>query len=201
MAHSDEPEDRTASAQPGVRPGSLLVSTPDLFEATFRRTVVYMIEHNDAGSLGVVINRRSETSVQEILPQWAHLAADPKAVYAGGPVTRDAALCLATLRVGADISGIRGLRRIDGRVALVDLDADPDTIAPAIEGLRVFAGYAGWSLGQLDSEIDQYDWIVVSALASDVVSPPRADLWAQVLRRQPMPLALLSTHPVDIDLN
>ncbi|MDH6680128.1 putative transcriptional regulator [Rhodococcus sp. LBL1] len=201
MAHSEDPEDRTAPAQPAVRPGSLLVSSTELFEPTFRRTVVYVIEHNDAGSLGVVINRRSDTSVQEVLPQWADVASDPKAIYVGGPVTRDAALCLATLRTGVDITGVDGLRRIDGRVVMVDLDADPDTIAPVIEGLRIFAGYAGWTFGQLDSEIEHDDWIVLSALASDVVSPPRVDVWGQVLRRQPMPLALLATHPIDVDLN
>ncbi|CAM3166802.1 YqgE/AlgH family protein [Prescottella defluvii] len=184
-----------------VRPGSLLVSSTDLTEATFRRTVVYMLEHNDAGSLGVVLNRPSEASVQEVLPQWAPLAARPAALYVGGPVTRDAALCLATLRTGADVTGIPGLRRIDGRVVLVDLDADPERIAPVVEGLRIFAGYAGWTIGQLDAEIDHDDWIVLSALASDVISPPRTDVWGQVLRRQPMPLALLATHPIDLDLN
>lgn len=201
MAHSDEPEDRTASAQPVVRPGTLLLSSTELFEPTFRRTVVYMLEHNDAGSLGVVLNRPSETSVQEVLPQWASLAAKPQALYIGGPVTRDAALCLATVRAGVDVSGVPGLRRIDGRVVMVDLDADPEPIAAVIDGLRVFAGYAGWTIGQLDAEIDNDDWIVLSALASDVISPPRVDVWGQVLRRQPMPLALLATHPVDVDLN
>ncbi|BCN51429.1 YqgE/AlgH family protein [Rhodococcus hoagii] len=201
MAHSDEPEDRTASAQPVVRPGTLLLSSTELFEPTFRRTVVYMLEHNDAGSLGVVLNRPSETSVQEVLPQWASLAAKPQALYIGGPVTRDAALCLATVRAGVDVSGVPGLRRIDGRVVMVDLDADPEPIAAVIDGLRVFAGYAGWTIGQLDAEIDNDDWIVLSALASDVISPPRVDVWGQVLRRQPMPLALLATHPIDVDLN
>lgn len=201
MAHSDEPEDRTASAQPVVRPGTLLVSSTELFEPTFRRTVVYMLEHNDAGSLGVVLNRPSETSVQEVLPQWAPLAAEPQALYIGGPVTRDAALCLATVRAGVDVSGVPGLRRIDGRVVMVDLDADPEPVAAVIDGLRVFAGYAGWTIGQLDAEIEHDDWIVLSALASDVVSPPRVDVWGHVLRRQPMPLALLATHPIDVDLN
>ncbi|MCA1005758.1 YqgE/AlgH family protein [Rhodococcus hoagii] len=201
MAHSDEPEDRTASAQPVVRPGTLLLSSTELFEPTFRRTVVYMLEHNDAGSLGVVLNRPSETAVQEVLPQWAPLAAKPEALYIGGPVTRDAALCLATVRAGVDVSGVPGLRRIDGRVVMVDLDADPEPIAEVIDGLRVFAGYAGWTIGQLDAEIEHDDWIVLSALPSDVISPPRVDVWGQVLRRQPMPLALLATHPIDVDLN
>ena len=190
-----------ASTEPVVRPGSLLVSSTDLVEPAFRRTVIYVIEHNEAGSLGVVINRPSETSVQEVLPQWAPLAARPAALYVGGPVKRDAALCLATLRTGALIDGVAGLRRVHGRVVMVDLDSDPEVIAPLVEGVRIFAGYSGWTFGQLDSELQRDDWMVVSALPSDVVAPARIDVWAQVLRRQPLPLALLATHPIDVELN
>jgi putative transcriptional regulator len=190
-----------ASTEPVVRPGSLLVSSTDLVEPAFRRTVIYVIEHNEAGSLGVVINRPSETSVQEVLPQWAPLAASPAALYVGGPVKRDAALCLATLRTGALIDGVAGLRRVHGRVVMVDLDSDPEVIAPLVEGVRIFAGYSGWTFGQLDSELQRDDWMVVSALPSDVVAPARIDVWAQVLRRQPLPLALLATHPIDVERN
>lgn len=184
-----------------VRPGSLLVSSTDLVEPAFRRTVIYVIEHNDAGSLGVVINRPSETAVHDVLPQWAPLAAHPSALYVGGPVKRDAALCLATLRTGAQADGVEGLRRVHGRVVMVDLDSDPEVIAPLVEGVRIFAGYSGWTYGQLDSELQRDDWIVISALASDVVAPARVDVWAQVLRRQPLPLALLATHPIDVERN
>jgi putative transcriptional regulator len=190
-----------ASTEPVVRPGSLLVSSTDLVEPAFRRTVIYVIEHNEAGSLGVVINRPSETAVQEVLPQWAPLAARPAALYVGGPVKRDAALCLATLRTGALIDGVAGLRRVHGRVVMVDLDSDPEVIAPLVEGVRIFAGYSGWTFGQLDSELQRDDWMVVSALPSDVVAPARIDVWAQVLRRQPLPLALLATHPIDVERN
>ena len=201
MAHAEEPEDRTASADQVVRPGSLLVSSTELVEPTFRRTVVYIIEHNDAGSLGVVINRPSETAVHTVLPQWSDLTASPKALYVGGPVKRDSALCLATLRSGVDVDDVRGIRRVDGRVVMVDLDSEPAAIAPLVEGMRIFAGYSGWTLGQLEGELERDDWMVVSALPSDVVGPPRVDLWAQVLRRQPLPLALLATHPIDVDRN
>lgn len=184
-----------------VRPGSLLVSSTELVEPTFRRTCIYVIEHNDAGSLGVVINRPSDTAVHNVLPQWTELAAKPKALFVGGPVNRDAALCLATLRVGAVIDGVAGVRRVDGRVVMVDLDADPGQIAPLVEGVRIFAGYAGWTTGQLEFELERNDWMVISALASDVLGPPHVDLWAQVLRRQPMPLALLATHPIEVERN
>ena len=129
------------------------------------------------------------------------LAATPTDLYIGGPVKRDAALCLAVLRAGVDISEIRGLRRVDGRVVLVDLDADPTEIGPLVEKIRIFAGYAGWSMGQLDGELDNDDWIVVSALPSDPIATDRHDLWSAVLRRQPLPLALLATHPIELERN
>ena len=94
-----------------------------------------------------------------------------------------------------------GLRHVAGRMVMVDLDADPDSIAPVVEGVRIFAGYSGWTIGQLEGEIERDDWIVLSALPSDVLVQPRVDLWGRVLRRQPLPLALLATHPIDISRN
>jgi len=178
-----------------------LLANTDLLEPTFRRSVIYVVEHNDGGTLGVVLNRPSETAVYNVLPQWAKLTAKPKTMFIGGPVKRDAALCLATLRVGVTCDGVAGLRHVQGRMVMVDLDADSDSIAPLVEGVRIFAGYSGWTIGQLEGEIERDDWIVLSALPSDVLVESRADLWARVLRRQPLPLSLLATHPIDISRN
>ncbi len=126
MAYSEDPEDFVAPAKHRVRAGTLLLANTDLLEPTFRRSVIYIVEHNDGGTLGVVLNRPSETAVYNVLPQWAKLATKPKTMFIGGPVKRDAALCLATLRVGIDPAGLPGLRHVQGRMAMVDLDADPD---------------------------------------------------------------------------
>ncbi len=201
VTHADEPDERAAATDAAVRPGSLLVSSVELVEPAFRRTVVYMIEHNDSGSFGVVINRPSDTAVHGVFPRWAPLSVRPATLHVGGPVRRDSALCLATTRTGVDVSTVPGLRRVDGRVAMVDLDSDPGAVAPAVDGIRIFAGYAGWTAGQLDGEVARGDWVVISALASDVVAPPTTDLWSQVLRRQPLPLALLASHPIDVSRN
>ncbi|WP_420753289.1 YqgE/AlgH family protein [Rhodococcus sp. O3] len=199
--HQDEPEDRTAAATPNVRAGSLLVSATDLVEPTFRRTVVYIVEHNESGSFGVVLNRLSDTAVGAVLPQWVPVSAEPKALFVGGPVRRDSALCLGTLRVGTSADGIPGVRRVDGRVVMIDLDTDPQVVGPVVEGVRIFAGYAGWSAGQLEGELKNRDWMVLSALPQDLLAPARLDLWARVLRRQPLPLALLATHPIEVERN
>jgi putative transcriptional regulator len=201
VAQSEDPEDYLAPTAHRVRAGTMLLANTDLLEPTFRRSVIYIVEHNDGGTLGVVLNRASETAVYNVLPQWAKLATKPKTMFIGGPVKRDAALCLATVRVGIDTGDVPGLRHVQGRIAMVDLDAEPDSIAPAVEGVRIFAGYSGWTMGQLDGEIERDDWIVLSALPSDVLVEPRVDLWARVLRRQPLPLSVLATHPIDVSRN
>ncbi|MET0899358.1 MAG: YqgE/AlgH family protein [Mycobacterium sp.] len=201
MAQPEEPEDYIAPVAHRVRAGTLLLANTDLLEPTFRRSVIYVVEHNDGGTLGVVLNRPSETAVYNVLPQWAKLAAKPKTMFIGGPVKRDSALCLGTLRVGMDARGVPGLRHVSGRMVMVDLDADPDALLPVVEGVRIFAGYSGWTIGQLEGEIERNDWIVLSALPSDVLVEQRVDLWSRVLRRQPMPMSLLATHPIDISRN
>jgi putative transcriptional regulator len=180
-----------------VGPGTLLVAAPGLLDPNFRRTVVYLIEHRERGSLGVVLNRPSEVALQDVLPAWAPLSSAPPLVFVGGPVDGKTALCLAALRLGHDADGTAGLVAVSGPVALVDLDGDAESLAPRVRGLRVFAGYAGWDAGQLPGEIGRGDWFVVPALPDDVLTGHGPNLWSRVLRRQGVPLALLATLPVD----
>jgi putative transcriptional regulator len=174
----------------------LLVAAPGLLDPNFRRTVVYLIEHRERGSLGVVLNRPSEVALRDVLPTWAPLSSRPPSVFVGGPVEAKTALCLAALRTGQRPDG-NGLVAVSGPVALVDLDGDPEALAPRVRGVRVFAGYAGWDAGQLAGEIGRGDWFVVPALPDDVLTSQGPDLWSRVLRRQGVPLALLATMPLD----
>lgn len=184
-----------------VDPGTLLVAAPTMFDPNFRRTVVFVIDNRREGTLGVVLNRPSEIAVDDVLPSWGDHVVSPQAVFVGGPVERKTALCLAALRTGESASDVPGVIAVRGPVALVDLDADPEMLAPRVRGLRVFAGYAGWDSGQLAGEIDRGDWLIVPALPSDVLATPNRDLWGQVLRRQGVPTALLATHPGDLQRN
>ncbi len=184
-----------------VEAGSALVAAPALRDPNFRRTVVLVIDHRASGTLGVVLNRPSDVPVREVLPLWGPHATVPQALYVGGPMEQRAALCVAALPAGVDAEHTEGVIKVRGSLALVQLDADPDLMAPRLRGLRVFAGYSGWDEGQLAGEIERGDWIVVPALPDDVLAPPGTDLWGRALRRQGMPLALLATYPVDPVLN
>jgi putative transcriptional regulator len=83
----------------------------------------------------------------------------------------------------------------------VDLDHDPALLAAALRQLRVFAGYAGWSAGQLEREIVEGSWYVVDALPGDPFAADPEDLRAHVLRRQGWPLAAAAFSPDDPALN
>jgi putative transcriptional regulator len=184
--------------------GRLLVATPLLGDPNFQRSVVLLVEHElTEGTLGIVLNRPTQVTVGQVLEQWTELATDPSVVFRGGPVSPDSALALA-LVPGKDEP--LGWRALDGapalaRLGLLDLDTPPRLLAPAIKELRVYAGYAGWSPGQLEEEIDEGAWVVVTAEPGDVFAAEPADLWRRVLRRQEGELAFLATYPDDPGLN
>jgi putative transcriptional regulator len=119
-------------------------------------------------------------------------------VFEGGPVQQSAAICLGRLSAGAaeDPSYVV----VPGAPWLGTIDLDLDAADP-VEEVRVFAGYAGWSPGQLEAEVEEGAWWVVDALPSDCFAPRPERLWATVVRRQGMPLALAATYPPDPALN
>ncbi len=176
--------------------GRLLIATPLLGDAHFSRTVVYLLEHDEGGTVGVVLNRPSHTPVGQVLPDWHDAVSGPAVVFGGGPVQPDGALCLGQLTAGS--SGIREV--VDG-VSTVDLDGDVAVIAPNARRLRVFAGHAGWSGGQLDQEIAEGAWWVVRGSPDDLFSAAPESMWRDVLRRQRPPLNLISSFPADVALN
>jgi putative AlgH/UPF0301 family transcriptional regulator len=182
-----------------VCPGSLLVALPSLADPTFAGTVVYVLDHSDTGTLGVVLGRPSAVEIRDVLPGWCDLAVEPGVFHVGGPCETDTALCLATCD---DVVPSGGLRRVAGTVHLVDLDAEPSQLADRLTGLRVFAGYAGWSPGQLASEIAEGAWACVPGRPEDVLSGAAGpELWRAVMGRQQGRLAVLSTAPADPSAN
>ncbi|MCW2782951.1 MAG: hypothetical protein JWR35_3400 [Marmoricola sp.] len=179
--------------------GWLLISSAILVEPPFARTIILLLNVDADGSLGVVLNRPSHVAVGEVLGGWGPVVATPEVIFRGGPVDTDSALGVATL-VGGEDEPI-GWSRLFADTGLVDLDAPTEVIGSATAAMRIYAGYAGWSAGQLEDEIDEGAWYVVPAERSDLFSPDPDLLWRQVLRRQGAELALMITMPADPTLN
>ena len=100
---------------------------------------------------------------------------------------------------GVDPERVGGLGRDDVPAALLDLPVE--LVTGSLAGMRIFAGYAGWGAEQLVAEIEEGSWYVVPGEAVDVFRLDPAELWRDVLRRQPGELAWHSTRPVDPELN
>ena len=154
----------------GVEPGVLLVASPMLGDSELRRTVVYVLDHRPDGSVGVVLNRPSDVTLLDVLPQWFDLASAPRTLFVGGPVETNAALCLGEVRNGIAAA------RLDRGVRTGRADRPrhrPGGVERDLHQVRVFAGYAGWGAGQLAGEIADGAWLVVAGHAVRRVRRPR----------------------------
>jgi len=194
----EEPEPKADDA--GDLIGRLLVASPQLGDPNFERTVVLLLDHGPEGALGVVLNRPTGLPVDEILEAWRDeaLAAPPGVVFRGGPVSPDAVIGLA--RTDAEVDETRWRLVLEG-VGTVDLAVAPPEQPMAVAGVRMFAGYAGWSPDQLEAELGEGAWIIVDALVTDVFTTEAEDLWHDVLQRQGGKLALLAAYPPHPSVN
>jgi putative transcriptional regulator len=175
--------------------GQLLVAGPTLVDPNFRRTVVLVGEHSDEGALGVVLNRASEATVGEAVPELAALVDSLAPVYFGGPVQPSAIVVLADFADPEEAGSL-----VLDTVGFLPAEVDPDELGE-LRRARVFAGYAGWGPGQLDGELEEGSWIVEPARADDVFTNEPEELWAEVLRRKGGPFGVLALMPNDPSLN
>jgi putative transcriptional regulator len=174
--------------------GKLLVAAPPLVDPNFDRTVVLMLEHSEDGAIGVVLNRPSETELDDVFPEWRSVATPPGVVFVGGPVSPEAVIALG--RGGA---ASEGFLDIGGDLGSVDLSSDP--LEVGLETLRVFAGYAGWGAGQLEQEIEQGAWFVVRTERADPFVDEPTEMWRAVLRRQRNRVAIFANYPDEVSSN
>jgi putative transcriptional regulator len=175
--------------------GQLLIAGPALVDPNFRRTVVLVGEHSEDGALGLVLNRSSETTVDEAVPELIAIVDGLEQIHVGGPVQPSAIVVLADF-AEPDRAGSLVL----DSVGFLPSEVSPDELGE-LRRARVFAGYAGWGPGQLDGELEEGSWIVEPALPDDVFTAEPEDLWSEVLRRKGGPFGVLALMPPDPSLN
>lgn len=162
--------------------GSILVAHPALRDPAFRRTVIFLSHHSsDEGATGLVLNRPLEQTLKKMpgLPEVP--------IYYGGPVEAENIL-LASLQ-WRDHPTVVAFRAFVGRTGEESIADD------WLPGLRAFAGYAGWSSGQLESEIAEQAWIVITPTREIVEMPAPAEIWRSIMRQSGPMLHLLSEAP------
>jgi putative transcriptional regulator len=176
----------------------LIVSVPDLGDENFDQTVVYVVDHDDEGALGLVLNRPSETAVAEHLPELDGSLVSPRVFFVGGPVALGGLLALGRRRLDETPSNVSPLA---GPLALVDPEALVEGRVEGVDSIRLYTGYSGWGPGQLDAELAAGAWYVVDAMPDDVLCAEPRGLWRSVMRRQGGRLASQGLYPDDPHVN
>ena len=176
---------------------AFLVALDTIVDPNFRRTVIFMLNHDEEGAFGLVLNRKSDFSMEDLCENldlaWK---GDPGVtVDWGGPVQPELGwVVLGDTRVDAlEVEAITdGVRFSRSRAVLEQIADNPDARA------RVFLGYAGWAAGQLESELAQGSWLVVPFSESLLFDVDEDSLWERAVRSLGVePATLVATQGVN----
>ena len=177
--------------------GRILISEPFLSDHYFRRSVVYLTEHNEEGSFGFVLNKPVEIKINEIVDDFPE---SDFPISVGGPVSNNTVHFMHTLG-----------EMVPNSVAVADgiwWGGDFDHIKALISSgvvnqdqLRFFLGYAGWSAGQLKAELEEHAWLVGKISPGMVMKGMESEFWSDTLGRYNNKYKAWANFPEDPGLN
>ncbi|MEK7412767.1 MAG: YqgE/AlgH family protein [Planctomycetota bacterium] len=158
--------------------GCFLVAAPVLRDPNFIQSVIYLLEHSESGSMGLIVNRPLDIPLSSIWEDVPSGLAEARTAADGGPVERDRGLLLHGI---IDLPG--GQRIGHGVVIGGEVSALGSSFADGanLRGPRLFLGHSGWSAGQLAQEVAHGGWIVRQGNIDHVLVPPPADLWRRLI--------------------
>ena len=165
-----------------LRAGVFLFAVPELHDSNFVHTVVLLVDYSKEGAMGLIINRSTDTPVDQALPDVKGLQGLPLMLYWGGPVSRERILIL--LRSEKPPEGARSV--FDDIYVTWSHDALVETLKKQDPDrtLRVYSGFAGWGPGQLDREVGRGDWIISKADSEKVFTKDPSKIWPEVFTLQ-----------------
>ncbi len=158
--------------------GNLLIADPDLIDPNFFHAVVLILEHDEEGALGLVLNRPTCVSAAQMVPEWKSRVSNPMNIFQGGPIPSKMLIGLADVTNNTEIDTWKPILDSAG---IMSVEEKPPISDPGISALRLYSGYSGWTAGQLDSEINTGSWFTVPAGPADLFESNPADLWFRLL--------------------
>ena len=178
-----------------LQKGVFLIAMPTLLDPNFRQTVVLLCEHGPEGSMGIVVNRPMDATISLLLPADETLRGRQDRVFAGGPVQTGVLMMLyrgEALENAVPVFGDLHLTGDPEMLSRADGDAPPS---------RFYLGYAGWSPGQLETEMGTGCWGILPADPGPVFSPDPLVVWPRIIRHFGREWAVYSDMPPDPSLN
>lgn len=158
---------------------AFLVAVPQLQDPTFHHAVILMLEHGEAGALGLVINREANISLADVAKSQeidARPALEEASVFVGGPVQAERGF---VLHDRADV--VESVELFEGLRVSASMETLKELLVGETERFRLMLGYAGWEPGQLEKELQEGSWLVAKADPRHVLSTPPDEVWEAVL--------------------
>ncbi len=176
--------------------GTLLISEPFIQDPSFERSVILLVEKNQMGSIGFILNQQLNIKIKDVL----HHIALQQTIYKGGPVALDSLHFLyhGSKPIHNSLKVIDGLYWGGDINELTNIIANGDLLP---ENIRFYLGYSGWDSGQLEAEIEQKTWVVASASVDCVFNLDAKKLWKKTMQSLGGEFALLANSPLDPNLN
>ena len=177
--------------------GSLLLDQGKLRGSFFNRTVILICQHDSEGAFGLVLNRNTGNTVGDVLVANVAEWIKSQSLFLGGPVQPQELSYLISnsfLPEGEVISNLSLGHSLDGLLELSES-------YPVDQQMRIFAGYAGWSPGQLDDELNRDTWLVHPATLELVFHAEPDRLWGSILRSKGGKYRLVADSPEDLSWN
>ena len=177
--------------------GRVLISEPFMADERFKRSVIYICDHNEDGSFGFVMNNFLDISLSELVEDIVN---EEFKVSFGGPVSPNNLFYLHTLKEELEgsyevIDGLYTGGKFEDLITLINTGV----IAP--NQIRFFLGYSGWEAGQLEAELSSDSWIVGKTNANRVLNTKNKDLWKKILDEMGGKFKMISNFPEDPSLN
>jgi putative transcriptional regulator len=177
--------------------GQLLLDSGQLRGSFFQRTVVLICQHDAKGAFGLVLNRSTGSKVGDMIVADLPEALKACPLYLGGPVQPSALSFLHTDAFIADANVLPNLSLGHSLDNLIEIGESFSTT----QKIRMFAGYAGWSPGQLEEEMKRKAWLTHPASLELVFDTKPEQLWQEILSQKGWKYKLLSQMPEDLSLN
>jgi putative transcriptional regulator len=173
--------------------GNVLISEPFMNDFYFRRSVILIIDHNEEGSLGVIINKRLTIPFNEIVQGFPEFKAD---VYLGGPVETDRIFFIHTVgEMIPDSHKISDGLYWSGNINVLKSMIKMDLIKP--HEVRFYVGYAGWDGGQLRNELKANTWLVGKFSSKQLLTTMPGKMWKSFVRQMGKRYMLWDKFPVN----
>jgi len=177
--------------------GQLLLDSGQLSGSFFQRTVVLICQHDAEGAFGLVLNRSSGNTLGEMITADVPELLKGQPLYLGGPVQLSALSFLHSDNFLPEASVMPNLDLGHSLDTLVELG---ESFSPG-KKMKMFAGYAGWSPGQLEDEMKRHAWLTHPATLDLVFDINPDKLWQMIMRQKGIKYRLIAEMPEDVSLN